>query len=128
MAVDQVPVIVDIHNAVNEEAWRRIIEWEREHEEFSSCSEGPRLVRFVGRPGSRSPKSLLLEVFNGRVAPFDRHDWLIERCGGKRVRYVVDFYDGKPKAGIKAVPICVDARPALDDFESLKVRLKKWFG
>ncbi len=25
--------------------------------------------------------------------PFDRHDWIVERCG-KEVRYIIDYYDG----------------------------------
>ena len=25
--------------------------------------------------------------------PFDRHDWIVDRCG-KHVRYVIDYYDG----------------------------------
>lgn len=27
------------------------------------------------------------------MRPFDRHDWLVDRCG-REVRYVIDFYDG----------------------------------
>ena len=27
------------------------------------------------------------------VRPFDRHDWLVDRCG-RDVRYIIDFYDG----------------------------------
>lgn len=25
--------------------------------------------------------------------PFDRHDWIVDRCG-KDVRYIIDYYDG----------------------------------
>ena len=25
--------------------------------------------------------------------PFDRHDWIVDRCG-KHVRYIIDYYDG----------------------------------
>jgi hypothetical protein len=27
-------------------------------------------------------------------APFDRHDWIVDRCGTK-VRYIIDFYTGR---------------------------------
>ena len=26
--------------------------------------------------------------------PFDRHDWVVDRCGTE-VRYIIDFYTGK---------------------------------
>ncbi len=28
------------------------------------------------------------------VLPFDRHDWIVDRCGVE-VRYVIDFYQGR---------------------------------
>lgn len=34
--------------------------------------------------------------------PFDRHDWVIDRCG-KEVRYVIDFYFYDDKAGTPQV-------------------------
>ena len=123
MAEEHIPLIVEIHNAVNDEAWKRILGWE---EKFNPECRDIRLVRFVGRPGERSPKSLLLEMFAGRKAPFDRHDWLIDRCGREQARYVVDFYDGQLSPGQLGVPICVDARPALDSVDALVCRVKKY--
>ena len=124
VAEEQIPLIVEIHNAVNDEAWRRIVSWEAR---FHPDCKDIRLVRFVGRPGERSPKSLLLEIFAGRRAPFDRHDWLIDRCGQAQIRYVVDFYDGNLPSGQVGVPICIDARPALDSVALAVERLKKYF-
>ena len=121
---EKIPLIVDIHNAVNEEAWRRILAWERKN--HPDCLD-TRLIRFVGRPGDRSPTSLFNEYFRGRLPPFDRHDWLIDRCGREHVRYVVDFYDGKLEEGMVGVPICVDARPALDSLGAFIDRLKSCF-
>ena len=69
----------------------------------------------------------MLEIFAGRKAPFDRHDWLVDRCGKEQVRYVVDFYDGSVSPGQLGVPICIDARPALDSWSSLKDRLTRYF-
>lgn len=53
--------------------------------------------------------------------PFDRHDWIVDRCG-KQVRYVIDFYQGPPpvnsnntnnKSGIEPTSIYLDVRPAV---------------
>jgi cytochrome c heme-lyase len=30
---------------------------------------------------------------NSYEYPFDRHDWIVDRCG-KDVRYIIDYYDG----------------------------------
>ena len=45
----------------------------------SWCSQ-PRLVRFVGRPQDYSPQARLLNLL-GYKLPFDRHDWVVDRCG-----------------------------------------------
>jgi hypothetical protein len=37
-------------------------------------------VRFVGRPQDYSPKARLLNLL-GYKLPFDRHDWVVDRCG-----------------------------------------------
>ena len=118
----EVPVIVDIHNAVNDEAWHRISAIEaKTHPECKDL----RLVRFVGRPGDRSVKAKMMEKLLGWQEPFDRHDWLVDRCGQAKVRYIVDFYDGKPVAGRPdLVPVFIDARPALDTWGSLMDRWK----
>lgn len=38
----------------------------------------------------------------GGPAPFDRHDWVVDRCGTE-VRYVIDFYFYDDKAGTPEV-------------------------
>lgn len=122
VAQDQVPVIVDIHNAVNDEAWHRISKMEKKLN--PTCTD-VRLVRFVGRPGDRSLKSEIMEKLFGWTKPFDRHDWLIDRCGQANKRYIVDFYDGKPLATRPdLVPVFIDARPAVDGVKGLWERLK----
>ena len=40
----------------------------------------PRLKRFQGRPQDYSPKARLLNLL-GYKLPFDRHDWVVDRCG-----------------------------------------------
>jgi cytochrome c heme-lyase len=37
-------------------------------------------VRFLGRPQDYSPKARLLNLL-GYKLPFDRHDWVVDRCG-----------------------------------------------
>jgi cytochrome c heme-lyase len=66
-----------------------------------------------------------LAQWKGFALPFDRHDWIIDRCG-KEVRYVIDFYSGAPGPGA-AVAMFIDARPALDSFEAAWDRLRMQF-
>ena len=56
------------------------------------------------------------------IAPFDRHDWYVDRCG-RPVRYVIDFYFNESKAGSMDA-FELDVRPALDDWSSLLDRAK----
>ncbi|CEL92815.1 unnamed protein product [Vitrella brassicaformis CCMP3155] len=100
------PMVVAIHNAVNEQCWQRIMEYEKMHED--ECST-PKLLRFIGRPDQMSVKAKLMTALMGYHKPFDRHDWFVDRCG-KQVRYVVDFYEGAPSK-YSPVSIYVDARP-----------------
>ena len=45
--------------------------------------------------------------------PFDRHDWVVDRCGEK-ITYVIDFYSGKqdPRRP-ESVSFYLDVRPAV---------------
>ena len=52
-------VVVKIHNAVNERAWRHILHWESLH--ASSCAQ-PKLLKFTGRPQDYSPRALMLNA------------------------------------------------------------------
>lgn len=56
--------------------------------------------------------------------PFDRHDWVVDRCG-TRIRYVIDFYTAKPVAGNLA--FYMDVRPALDNWEGVKMRVSRFW-
>ena len=58
----------------------------------------------------------------GYELPFDRHDWVIDRCG-KEVRYIIDYYDGgKVDEHFKFA--ILDVRPAMDSFENIWDRMK----
>ncbi|KAI9268942.1 cytochrome c/c1 heme lyase-domain-containing protein [Phascolomyces articulosus] len=53
-------VVVPIHNAVNEMAWMKILEWEKMH--HTECNQ-PKLVKFQGRPKDYTPKARLYSWF-----------------------------------------------------------------
>lgn len=54
---DDVPVILAIHNTVNEKAWSQVREWEA-----LAGSSDPKLKRFEGRPKDISPKAYFLNL------------------------------------------------------------------
>lgn len=115
---DDMRSVVAIHNAVNEQTWKEILKWEQLHTD--ECGQ-PRLVRFQGRPTDFSPKARLRSLI-GYQLPFDRHDWVVDRCG-KKVRYIIDFYNGRPDPS-KPVSFFLDVRPALDDWSSVVDRVR----
>lgn len=128
--------VVAIHNNMNENTWQQVLAWEELHTEEVRGIEGgePKLLRFLGRPDELSPKARL-RMFLGQPAPFDRHDWYVDRAG-KIVRYVIDYYhveeavelDRKPqhlKDSKSLQSIKVDVRPALDSLESIFDRMIK---
>ncbi|KIK98825.1 hypothetical protein PAXRUDRAFT_631571 [Paxillus rubicundulus Ve08.2h10] len=114
--------IVPIHNAVNERAWSEVLRWEAGRG-GENCG-GVKLVNFKGRPNDISPKARLMTLL-GYTAPFDRHDWVVDRCG-TRVRYVIDFYTGRGAAS-SDVSFYLDVRPAIDNWEGLRMRLGNTF-
>ncbi|KAL5533216.1 CYT2 [Sanghuangporus sanghuang] len=120
-------VIVPIHNAVNERCWGEVMSWERGWG-GERCG-GVKLVSFKGRPGERTPKAWVKSLL-GYQAPFDRHDWVIDRCGS-RMRYVIDFYTGKSSTPGN-LSFYLDVRPALDNWDAVKMRslrfLERWVG
>ena len=75
--------------------------------------------------GESGSEDVLLKL--SYTAPFDRHDWVIDRCG-THVRYVIDFYSGKadPKNPRNAA-FYLDVRPALDDLTGVETRVKGWW-
>mmetsp|Transcript_31502 Transcript_31502/g.43855 ORF Transcript_31502/g.43855 Transcript_31502/m.43855 type:complete len:413 (-) Transcript_31502:261-1499(-) len=107
--------VVRIHNFVNEKAWNEILKWEAMHED--SCPKGPSLTSFKGKYDKLSAKGAMNKYVPGMMgAPFDRHDWVINRCG-KTVRYVLDYY--KDPSLAEDPKIRLDVRPAPDSVDNL---------
>eukprot|EP01032_Pedospumella_encystans_P014549 gene14549-16701_t len=126
--------VIAIHNNMNEHTWQQVVEWEKLVNDPAKAAPGreSKLLKFCGRPDELSPKARLKVLF-GHPAPFDRHDWTVDR-GGKMVRYIIDYYhdesavqqDKKPRHMTDAASmqsIKVDVRPALDDPSSILARL-----
>lgn len=67
-----------------------------------------------------------VKTFLGYTAPFDRHDWTVDRCG-TTIEYVIDFYPGK--AHPNGLPsFYLDVRPKLNSLEGWKMRAAKFVG
>jgi cytochrome c heme-lyase len=116
-------VVVPIHNAVNERAWTEILKWE-EGKGADKCG-GVKLVSFKGRPGDMTPRARWRTLM-GYTAPFDRHDWVVDRCG-VQTRYVIDFYSGRSVvAGMPS--FYLDVRPALDSWDGFQMRAERFWG
>ena len=119
--------IVPIHNAVNERAWQEIRAWEKGRGS-ESCG-GPKLESFSGLSTSLTPRARWNALL-GYQAPFDRHDWVVDRCGTK-VEYVIDFYAGKTKPGAppgQGLNFYLDVRPKLNSWEAVKTRVGRFWG
>jgi cytochrome c heme-lyase len=121
--------IIPIHNAVNERAWHLIKKWEGDSSR--SCG-GPKLASFHGSgAGALSPRARFKTWVMGYTAPFDRHDWVVERCGGEKVEYVIDFYQGKAEERAERdgqLNFYLDVRPKLNSVEGVRMRAERFLG
>ncbi|KAJ5569912.1 uncharacterized protein N7459_009342 [Penicillium hispanicum] len=137
--------IIPIHNAVNERAWKQILEWEQKGPSSDPGSKkcgGPKLYSFRGlgvEPQFLSPRARI-NGWLGYQRPFDRHDWVVERCDGEQVEYVIDFYQGKSSggdenasgltrtAGPGKLSFYLDVRPKLNSYEGWRLRFHRFTG
>lgn len=137
--------IIPIHNAVNERAWSEILQWESSGPTSDPGSKkcgGPRLYSFRGlgnEPQFLSPRARI-NGWLGYQRPFDRHDWVVERCDGQRIEYVIDFYQGKSSdqssrkpglagnTGSGKLSFYLDVRPKLNSLEGWRLRFYRFFG
>src|SRR5439155_9284602 len=118
------------HNWINEGSWEQILQWERKYFPYSYfnppidlCSENkrPHLIKFSGRPQQPTPKSYILHKVGLSPKAFDHHEWFVSTpVEGQSRRYVIDYY------GVDDLTFSVDARPAVDDFRSLRARALKF--
>jgi cytochrome c heme-lyase len=110
--------IIRIHNANNEQAWREILKWEALH-----CKEcmSPKLVSFKGNAKKFSPRARFRQLL-GYGLPFDRHDWIVDRCG-KPVHYIIDYYDNGPVDPRTSEFTFLDVRPAVDSLTNVWDRM-----
>jgi cytochrome c heme-lyase len=67
--------------------------------------------------------AILLFIFPRYELPFDRHDWIVDRCG-KEVRYIIDYYDGGKVDKTTYQFTLLDVRPAYDSFSAVWDRSK----
>uniref|UniRef100_A0A224YKN0 Holocytochrome c-type synthase n=1 Tax=Rhipicephalus zambeziensis TaxID=60191 RepID=A0A224YKN0_9ACAR len=111
--------IIRIHNANNDHAWEEVLKWEALHAK-ECCT--PRLKKFGGKATDYSPRARI-RSWLGYELPFDRHDWIVDRCG-KEVRYVIDYYDGGMVNAESSRFALLDVRPAFDSFENIWDRMK----
>lgn len=111
--------IIRIHNTNNELAWQEVLKWEMALHK-KECPSGPQLIRFGGRAKDYSPRARIRH-WMGYVLPFDRHDWVIDRCGTE-VRYIIDYYDGELESPTGKFAL-LDVRPAMDRFGNIWDRM-----
>ena len=72
---------------------------------------------------------LFLFILPRYELPFDRHDWIIDRCG-RDVRYIIDYYDGGKVNKTNYQFTLLDVRPAFDSttayWDRMKVAWWRW--
>jgi len=105
--------IIKIHNANNEEAWREVLKWEQLLHPDCGC---PKLKSFKGDAKNISPRARFRNIL-GYQLPFDRHDWIVDRCGTE-VQYVIDYYDGGAVDPKSQLFTHLDVRPALNSWSN----------
>ncbi|KAL2177302.1 cytochrome c/c1 heme-lyase [Thermothelomyces heterothallicus CBS 202.75] len=129
-AAEDMKTVVPIHNAVNERAWAEILKWEAPYVQPAvkgGCG-GPRLHSFAGLGSATMSPRARINTLLGYTAPFDRHDWVVDRCGTK-VEYVIDFYAGRNDgAGKGKLNFYLDVRPKLNTWEGIKMRALRAVG
>ena len=103
--------IIKIHNANNELAWREVLKWENLLHPECDC---PKLKSFKGDAKNISPRARIRNLL-GYQLPFDRHDWIVDRCGQRDVHYIIDYYDGGKVDTRSKIFTSLDVRPAMTD-------------
>lgn len=113
--------IIKIHNANNEAAWEEILKWELAFH-AKECPAGPKLKKFGGRASDYTPRARI-RSWMGYELPFDRHDWVVDRCG-QDVRYIIDYYDSQGSIKPDYKFAILDVRPAIDSVGNVWDRMR----
>ncbi|GAB5362184.1 hypothetical protein AAMO2058_000776500 [Amorphochlora amoebiformis] len=118
------PSMADVHTAVTDGTWSAIMEYESFHKD--KCPN-PTLARFSGKDGIYSFKARVLNMLGLAPLPFDRHDWVVDRCG-KEVTYIIDYYAKEDEKG-NTEYYTIDARPAHMSglYDRTKMIFSKWW-
>ncbi len=107
----------------------QVCAWEALHR--AECPQGPRLARFQGRPADLSPKARFLNML-GYAPPFDRHDWVVDRCGkqasghrgaGRAITSVTtcSCLRTQPRWSIRPSPAVLQVRYVIDFYAGVPV-------
>lgn len=89
-SAQDMPMTLAIHNAVNEQGWTMVTEWERLHSGGGADTPAPKLLRFQGRPKDMSPKAWIKTTLLGYTPPFDRLEQLNQNAFAFGVQVYVD--------------------------------------
>lgn len=117
--------VVPIHNSVNERVWNYIKIWE--NGQGGDACGGIKLTSFKGDSKKLTPRAWFRSAVLGYSKPFDRHDWIVNRCG-KQIDYVIDFYSNDNSANQGLPDIYLDVRPKLNSLEGFRLRVLKSLG
>ena len=108
--------VAHIHGDVIAETWNAVLKYENLHYHKCKC---PKLASFEGLYGKPSFKAKLLNKM-GYPLPWDRHDWIVDRCG-QEIRYIIDYHHG---LGTKEhQQYIIDCRPDMKRFSNIMDRL-----
>lgn len=107
--------------------WTQAGKFQRQSQRLHSSCKDQGLVGVSAVEDTKYQILLLLSYIRYEL-PFDRHDWVVDRCG-RQVRYIIDYYGCDPTED-NSVPIYLDVRPALDSFQAawdrLRVAWRRW--
>ncbi len=141
---DLIPIMLQIHNSVNEQGWKQVCYWERiflGHDTVQETRNQLTLVQLVGRPTDKSVSVYLNQWLYPNHEWFDRHDWYVDRgLGGNNAkprRYMLDFYEvlppphlqhRHPAHGPPPIPkMYLHVRPAMDTPQAVLDRCTMFF-
>jgi len=114
--------VASVHALVTSSTWDAIMEYEELH---SSSCEFPKLARFSGMDGIYSVKAKFRHYLLRQPWPYDRHDWVVNRCG-EEVRYVIDYYSYSGVSEDDEI-YTIDARPAPSNLRNIIDRVHLGF-